>query len=55
MQAFPHLQRADAALRLSGDDVNDVMRFLADNSIRLMKLERQEPTLESLFMEVTGK
>ena len=55
VQAFPHLQRADAALRLSGDDVNDVMRFLADNSIRLMKLERQEPTLESLFMEVTGK
>lgn len=55
MQAFPHLQRTDAALRLSGDDINDVMRFLADNSIRLMKLERQEPTLESLFMEVTGK
>lgn len=55
LRAFPHLQRTDAALRLSENEVNDVMRFLSDNSIRLMKLERREPTLESLFMEVTGE
>ena len=29
--------------------------ILSDNSIRLMKLERREPTLESLFMEMTGE
>lgn len=55
VQAFPHLQRTEAALCITGNEVNDVMRFLADNSIRLTKLERLEPTLESLFMEVTSK
>lgn len=54
-QAFPHLQRTEAALCITGNEVNEVMRFLADNSIRLTKLERLEPTLESLFMEVTSK
>ena len=33
----------------------DVLRFLADNRIPITKLERLEPTLESLFMEVTKK
>ena len=33
----------------------DVLRFLADRSIPILKLERAEPTLESLFMEVTRK
>ena len=33
----------------------DVLRFLADNRIPITKLERLEPTLETLFMEVTGK
>ena len=32
-----------------------VLRFLADRKISLLKWEREEPTLESLFMEVTGK
>ena len=32
----------------------DVLRFLADRNIPFLKLERTEPTLESLFMEVTG-
>ena len=33
----------------------EALRFLAENRIGLLKLERAEPTLESLFMEVAGK
>lgn len=33
----------------------DMMRFIADKHIPLLKLERAEPTLESLFMEVIEK
>ena len=35
--------------------VRDVLRFLADREISLIKLEREEPTLESLFLEVVEK
>jgi len=33
----------------------DVLRFVSDEHITLLKFERVEPTLESLFMEVTQK
>ena len=33
----------------------DVLSFVTDHRIVLLKLERVEPDLESLFMEVTGK
>ncbi len=33
----------------------DVLRFVSDQHIALLKFERVEPTLESLFMEVTQK
>ena len=33
----------------------ELMSFLSDNRIRVLKIERREPTLESLFMEVAGK
>ena len=33
----------------------EVLRFLSDKNIPVLKVEREEPTLESLFMEVTGK
>ena len=33
----------------------DVLRFITENHIHLVKLERMEPTLESLFMEVINK
>ena len=33
----------------------EALRFVAENRIGLLKLERAEPTLESLFMEVAGK
>ncbi|MBQ5742738.1 MAG: ABC transporter ATP-binding protein [Clostridia bacterium] len=35
--------------------VSDVLRFLVDREISLIKLEREEPTLESLFLEVVEK
>lgn len=35
--------------------VFEVLRFVTDRQITLLKFERVEPTLESLFMEVTGK
>jgi len=31
------------------------MRFTADHQIPLLKIEREEATLESLFMEVVEK
>ena len=33
----------------------EVMRYLSDRSIPITKLERVEPTLESLFMEAPEK
>lgn len=33
----------------------EVLRFVADRQILLLKMERMEPTLESLFMEVVEK
>jgi ABC-2 type transport system ATP-binding protein len=39
----------------SSCDVFDVMGFAAQQRIPLVKLERVEPTLESLFVEVAGK
>ncbi len=35
--------------------VFDILRFVSDKHIALVKLERVEPTLESLFMEVVEK
>ncbi len=35
--------------------VSEVLRFVADNRISLLRLERLEPSLEDLFMEVTEK
>lgn len=33
----------------------DILGFISENNIPLHKFERQEPSLEALFMEVTGK
>ena len=35
--------------------LHDVLGFVAQRKLSLVKLERAEPSLESLFMEVTGK
>ena len=34
---------------------SEVLRFVANHGITILKLERIEPTLEDLFMEVTEK
>ena len=57
-RAFPTVKTAEGnILTLTEQDtpVFDVLRFVADQQIPLLKWERSEPTLESLFMEVTKK
>ena len=56
LQAFPHTETSGVnqlIFRESTHSVFDIMRFAADQKISLAKLERIEPSLESLFMEVT--
>ena len=57
MQGFPDMQQTQVNQLIF--DANtystfDVMQFIAEHRIPILKLERVEPTLESLFMEVTG-
>ena len=33
----------------------EVLRFVADHAVPIVKIEREEPTLESLFVEVVEK
>ena len=57
-RAFPTVKAAEGnVLTLIEQDtpVFDVLRFVADQHIPLLRWERSEPTLESLFMEVTRK
>ena len=57
-RAFPTVKTAEGnVLTLKEQDtpVFDVLRFVADQHIPLLRWERSEPTLESLFMEVTRK
>ena len=44
-------------IRFSESDysTSEILRFVADNNISILKFERIEPTLENLFMEVAGK
>lgn len=57
-QIFPGLQKAgnnQFILREEKGSVFDVLQAVAERKIPLVKLERIEPTLESLFMEVAQK
>ena len=57
-QIFPGLQKAgnnQLILREEKGSVFDVLQAVAERKIPLVKLERIEPTLESLFMEVAQK
>ena len=57
-QTFPNMQQIgrNQLVFCEGDyTVFDILRFIADRHIALLKLERAEPTLESLFMEVVKK
>ena len=58
IQAFPSLKqigRNQLTFCESALSVFDVLHFVSDQQIALLKFERMEPTLESLFMEVTQK
>lgn len=47
--------RAQLVFRGSEAALFDLMQFIAQNKIPTLRLERMEPTLESLFMEVVEK
>ena len=56
LQAFPAAKRLGMNQLIFRDDVLsafEVLRLVSDAHIPLLKFERVEPTLESLFMEVT--
>lgn len=57
MEAFQDIKRSSGSALTFREEgsVSKVLRFVADNNISLLKFERVEPTLESLFMEVTEK
>ncbi len=58
LNAFPDMKRVDRSKTVfceSKVSASDVLRFVADHRISLLKLERLEPSLEDLFMEVTEK
>ena len=57
LQAFSKLQQTGRnQLTFLEKDYSEfeLLRFVVDQKIPLLKLERKEPTLESLFMEVTS-
>lgn len=53
--AFPEMKRQQGKFSFHDNDYNasEVLRYLAENNIGIIKIERVEPTLENLFMEVT--
>lgn len=57
--AFPEGRRSGASGLIFTDPrqpcMKDVMRFMAENGIEPLKLEKLEPDLESLFMEAAGR
>ena len=55
-KAFRKLQRTEEnVLVYQGDEDHffDIMKYISENKIPILKIERIEPTLESLFLEVT--
>ena len=50
-----HIDNNQLILREDSNTVFEVLRFISDKNIPVLKVEREEPTLESLFMEVAGK
>ena len=58
IKAFPAMKQIGANQLTFCESVRsafDLLRFVSDQHIALLKFERVEPTLESLFMEVTQK
>lgn len=58
MNVFAGLKKSGintASFRENDHTLFDILRFVTDNRIRLLKIERVEPTIETLFMEVVEK
>lgn len=56
-EAFGALKRLDPnGLKFSAEEISpfDVLRVVADKRLALVRMEREEPTLEAMFMEVVG-
>ena len=54
LSEFSFLNKNDNTLSFYNvdDSLFKVLEFISTNKIRVIKLEKTEPTLESLFMEV---
>lgn len=58
LQAFPHLRRIgnqQICFRESEQNLYEILHFLTERKMPILKIERMEPTLESLFMEVVER
>ena len=56
--SFPHMKRIEKtklSFKTSDHSEFEVLRFLSERRVGIISFERAEPTLESLFMEVSGK
>ncbi len=56
IKAFGNLKRREQSTLVFHGDENrffDIMQYIAENRIPIQRIERIEPTLESLFLEVT--
>ena len=56
--AFPEVKEIDRNKVIFSENkysASEILRFVADHRISLLKVERLEPSLEDLFMEVTEK
>lgn len=50
---FRHTEQNVLVFHGDGNHFFDIMRYVAENKIPVQRIERIEPTLESLFLEVT--
>ena len=58
LAAFPSSKRIDGcrlAVLEGTHPIAEVLRFIADRCIKIQRVERKEPDLEDVFMEVTSK
>ena len=56
LEAFSELQRSEENVFVFHGDENrffNIMQYISENKIPIQRMERIEPTLESLFLEVT--
>ncbi len=57
MSAFPFLESSEreSLLLKEPEGLPDILRFIADRNMAVLRMERQETALEDLFMEVVGQ